>query len=118
MLFVPGRMKSRVGLSNVSKLPNVITCRKHCANEARTRLVWLASAVLRQQYTNTPHRPVLHTDHTNSPTVFTQISIVTERQRDGRNSSIICSPRYSSVAKSTFQYIYGYSRTYTCPLNT
>src|SRR5664279_3237141 len=81
MLFVPGRMKSRVGLSNVSKLPieitcrkhvaneartrlvwiangNVITCRKHCANEARTRLVWLASAVLRQQYTNTPHRPI------------------------------------------------------------
>ena len=44
MLFVPGRMKSRVGLSNVSKLPIEITCRKHVANEARTRLVWIASS--------------------------------------------------------------------------
>src|SRR5664279_946297 len=71
MRFVPGRMKSRVGLSYVSKLPNEIKCRKHGANEARTRLVWLASAVLRQLCTNTPHRPLdslcilqVHTDHT------------------------------------------------------
>ena len=57
MIFVPGRMKSRFGLNNLSKLPNEITCRKHGATEA-TRLVWLASAVLRQQYTNTPHIPI------------------------------------------------------------
>src|SRR5664279_4118228 len=77
-----------------------------------------STTTIHQHASQTYRLSAVHTDHTNSPTVFTQISIVTERQRDGRNSSIICSPRYSSVAKSTFQYIYGYSRTYTGPLNT